>query len=201
MPSVLEVQPRSESRSCRLGRVLARRRAVIFAPLFAAAVIFRHELPRAWLLPAAVILPLAFALRLWATGYRTWLHGSGAPRYLMSAGPYAYVRHPLYVANGVAGAAALVLFGRLELLAVYSVAFVVTTAFIVLREERALALRFGSEHRGYRATVPAFCPLPGRAMPRESRRGRFSWQPVRAGLEAWKLAFVALLAFYCVAKG
>src|SRR6478672_10624774 len=101
---------RRESRSARLGRVLARRRAWIFAPLFLAAcslALARPErTPRGAAFASAGVVLAAWLLRVWATGYRTWVHKSGSPRYLMSAGPYAYIRHPLYVANGVSGAAA-----------------------------------------------------------------------------------------------
>src|ERR1700722_10238901 len=88
-----EAPGRRESQSARLGRLLARRRAWIFAPLFAlggALALVRPEpLPRGATVLASSVLLLSYLLRLWATGYRTWVHKSGAPRYLMSAGPYA----------------------------------------------------------------------------------------------------------------
>src|SRR5438067_1025194 len=136
MLGTLESPPRREGRSARWARVLARRRAWIFAPLFLLALGLTlarpAPLPREALLAAAGLVLSSWLLRLWATGYRTWVHTSGVPRYLMSAGPYAYVRHPLYVANGIAGTAALVALGRFELMAAYVVGFAVVTAFIVL---------------------------------------------------------------------
>ncbi|MEZ0229666.1 MAG: isoprenylcysteine carboxylmethyltransferase family protein, partial [Planctomycetota bacterium] len=101
-----------------------------------------------------------------------------------------YLRHPLYVANGLSGAAALVVLGQLELLAVYSLAYLPITALIVHREEEALDRRFGDEHASYRARVPAFCPLPGRSQPRETRQGSFAWAPVHRSLELLKLAVI-----------
>ncbi len=203
MTVTLQASPRQESRSARLGRVLARRRAWIFSPLFLLACVLAATrpaaLPRAASQAAALVVIASWVLRVWATGYRTWVHKSGASRYLMSAGPYAYIRHPLYLANGLSGAAALVVLGQLELLAPYAVSYAVVTAFIVLREEEALLSRFGAEHEGYRESVPMFCPLPGRAVPSEQRQGRFSWEPVRSSFEVWKLAgIVAATTFFFV---
>jgi protein-S-isoprenylcysteine O-methyltransferase Ste14 len=198
----LEASPRQESRSARLGRALARRRAWIFAPLFLLACVLTATrpatLPRIASLAAALVVIASWLLRVWATGYRTWVHKSGAPRYLMSAGPYAYIRHPLYLANGLSGAAALVVLGQLELLAAYAVSYALVTAFIVLREEEALLARFGAEHEGYRESIPMFCPFPGRAVPSERRQGHFSWDPVRSSFEVWKLAgiLVATTLFF-----
>jgi len=195
---------RRESRSARLGRVLARRRPWIFAPLFALACALSfvrpEPFPRGPALAAASVLISAWLLRVWATGYRTWVHKSGASRYLMSAGPYAYIRHPLYVANGVAGAAALVVLWQPELLAAYAACYLLVTAFIIIREEEALGGRFGADHAVYRASVPMFCPLPGRAVPSGKRQGRFSWEPVRTSFEMWKLAGIAVAAAFFLSR-
>jgi protein-S-isoprenylcysteine O-methyltransferase Ste14 len=141
-------------------------------------------------LGVAVVLA-CWLLRVWATGYRTWVHKDGVARHLMSAGPYARMRHPLYLANGLSGAAALVVLGQLELLALYSVAYVSVTALIVRREEGALAERYGELHASYRALVPAFLPLPGRVVAVSERSGTFSWDPVHRSFELWKLLVIA----------
>jgi protein-S-isoprenylcysteine O-methyltransferase Ste14 len=195
---------RYESPYARLGRVLARRRACIFAPLFVAAGALTlarptHP-PRIGVAVAACVLLAAWLLRVWATGYRTWVHKSGAARYLMSAGPYAYIRHPLYLANGVSGGAALVVLGQLELLGAYAVIYAFVTAFVVLREEQALLARFGQEHEDYRESVPMFCPRPGRVVPSEKRLGRFSWEPVRSSFEVWKLAGIVLATAFFLGR-
>jgi protein-S-isoprenylcysteine O-methyltransferase Ste14 len=205
MTVAVETLPqRRESRSAWLGRTLARKRAWIFAPFFVAALLLSllrpQPLSRGVTLGGALALVALYAVRVWATGYRTWVHKSGAPRYLMSAGPYAYVRHPLYATNGLCGVAALVVLGRLELLAPYVAVVTLVTALVVLREEGALAGRFGAEHASYRASVPAFCPVPGRTLPHEKRRGRFSWEPVRSSFELWKFLGIAVAAAFFVAR-
>lgn len=186
---------RTRPRDGRLGKVLARRRPFIFAPLFLAALVVSfcdRTHATGWIaVGASLVLAAAWGVRVWATGYRTWVRGSGGVRHLMSAGPYAHVRHPLYVANGVAGAAALVLLGRFEVLALYVPLYAFVTAAIVAREEEALDERYGPEHAAYSALVPRFVPLPGRSVARAERAGDFSWLPVASGLELWKLAGLA----------
>jgi protein-S-isoprenylcysteine O-methyltransferase Ste14 len=203
MPGVVEteVRPTARSRSARLGKALVGKRALIFAPLFLAAIALALADPvrpaLAQTLAGGAVAVLAYALRLWATGYRTWVRKSGAARYLMSAGPYASMRHPLYFANGLAGAGALVALARYELLLVYLPLYLVVIGLVVVREEEALAERFGAEHAGYRAAVPGFFPVPWRRYPYASRRGEFSWQPLRTQQELWKFAGVlALVAFF-----
>jgi protein-S-isoprenylcysteine O-methyltransferase Ste14 len=202
MLGLIEAPPRTRH-STRLASVLARRRAFIFAPMFGLAVALAYlrptPLPRPVVVSALSVIVLCWLLRIYATGYRTWVHTSGVDRYLMSAGPYAYVRHPLYVANGLAGAAALVVAGQLEILAVYMASYFLVTGAIVRREESALDERFGAGHSVYRARVPAFFPLPGRSVPPEARKGRFSWEPVRRSFEVWKLAVIIAGSAWIVA--
>ena len=193
------VRHRAEQRwppSYRLGKILARRRSAIFTPLFllALGLAFYQQArpPFAVAIAATVVLAAAWLLRIWATGYRTWVRGSGGVRHLMKAGPYAHVRHPLYVANGVAGAAALALLGRFDVLAVYVPVYALVIAAIVAREEGALDERYGIEHEAYRANVPRFVPRPWRRVARAERQGTFSWRPVVSGLELWKLAGTAV---------
>lgn len=190
-----DAPPGRRPRDGRLGKVLARRRPAIFAPLFLGAIaltVYDHARPPVGVAVAAtVVLGVSWLLRIWATGYRTWVRGSGGVRHLMRAGPYAHLRHPLYVANGLAGAAALVLLGRLELLAVYLPLYALVTAAIVAREEQALDERYGREHDSYSALVPRFIPVPWRRVAASERAGTFSWRPIASGLELWKLAGLA----------
>jgi protein-S-isoprenylcysteine O-methyltransferase Ste14 len=125
----------------------------------------------------AVGVPLAFvgeAIRCWAVGYSgTTTRGDAvtAPS-LVSAGPYAYVRNPLYVGNaitalgfalaftgkngGVVGSA-LVLGSVAALVGVYAV--------IVPHEEKFLARTFGAAFDAYVAAVPRVVPLTAPAGP------------------------------------
>jgi len=124
-------------------------------------------------------IPLALAgelLRCWAVGYSgTTTRGSTvtAPA-LVTAGPYAYVRNPLYVGNFITALGfALAFTGRNEpferlglivvslgtMLAVYSV--------IVPHEEEYLRATFGARYDEYAARVPRAFPLRAPAAPQQ----------------------------------
>jgi protein-S-isoprenylcysteine O-methyltransferase Ste14 len=75
------------------------------------------------------------------------------PRFLMTTGPYAYTRNPMYVAVLVLWLGWAILFGSVVVL----LGIVVLTVMIILvlpREERALERQFGETYRHYQARVP-----------------------------------------------
>ena len=130
----------------------------------------------------AVGLPLAFvgeAIRAWAVGYSgvtTRGDAVTAPA-LVTAGPYAYVRNPLYAGNVItalgfalaftggnkrAQGTALVAGALGTMLAVYSV--------VVPHEERYLRKTFGAAFDEYVAAVPRVLP---RSTPGGSQHGSY----------------------------
>ena len=77
---------------------------------------------------------------------------------LVIAGPYRYVRNPMYLAVGAVIAGQALLFASLALV-VYLAVFVVAVAtFVRLHEEPTLARTFGAEYEAYRAAVPGWWP-------------------------------------------
>jgi protein-S-isoprenylcysteine O-methyltransferase Ste14 len=145
--------------------VFARRGTLLAIPAAALAVLGR---PSAFSI--AVGLPLAFAgeaIRAWAVGYSgvtTRSNAVEAPA-LVTAGPYAYVRNPLYLGNFVTAAGFAIAFtggnapparmlivsGSLAvMLGVYSV--------IVPHEEAFLRAAFGVAFDAYAARVPRVFP-------------------------------------------
>ena len=127
----------------------------------------------------AVGLPLAFAgeaIRAWAVGYSgvTTRGDTVTAPALVTAGPYAYVRNPLYAGNFItalgfaiaftganSGVARNVLVASAlgTMLGVYSV--------VIPHEERFLRDRFGAAFDEYVAAVPPVLP---RATPAGRRR-------------------------------
>ena len=130
----------------------------------------------------AVGLPLAFAgeaIRAWAVGYSgvTTRGDTVTAPALVTAGPYAYVRNPLYVgnfvtalgfaiaftgANSPAARTALVAGALGTMLGVYSV--------VVPHEERFLRATFGAAFDEYVADVPRIVP---RSAPAGSEAGTY----------------------------
>lgn len=90
------------------------------------------------------------------------------PRRFVAAGPYRWVRNPIYVAALaiICGEALLLL--ATELLIYAGTAAVAFHLFVVCHEEPALRRQFGERYETYRRTVPRWLPRPPRAQARES---------------------------------
>jgi protein-S-isoprenylcysteine O-methyltransferase Ste14 len=152
-------------------------------------------------------LPLAFAgeaMRMWAVGYSgvTTRSDTVTAPALVTAGPYAYVRNPLYVGNFVTAAGfalaftgknsaaargALVLGSLASMVAVYSV--------IVPHEEAYLRSTFGDAFDDYTARVPRVIPA---LEPAEPQHGSYDPDVIfKAESRTWLSFAVALtvLAF------
>jgi protein-S-isoprenylcysteine O-methyltransferase Ste14 len=77
-------------------------------------------------------------------------------------GPYACIRHPLYVGSFLVGLGLATAGGRWIFIPFFLGLFSWLYMRAIRAEERELARRFGAEYRGYRSRVPAFLP---RAVP------------------------------------
>jgi len=127
-----------------------------------------------------IVALLGEALRIWAVGYSgvtTRADHVTAPA-LVTAGPYAYVRNPLYVGNfitavgfTIAFVSGLAALPALVLTAVALGLMVVTYAIIIPYEEAYLAGTFGEPFAAYMRAVPRVIPRP----PRE--RGAGTYRP------------------------
>jgi len=118
----------------------------------------------------ALGLPIAIAgelLRCWAVGYSgvtTRGNAVEAPK-LVTAGPYAYVRNPLYVGNFLTAAGFAIAFtgknsplARLGLIAGSLGSMIGVYATIVPHEERFLHEKFGEDFERYCERVPPIVP-------------------------------------------
>lgn len=103
--------------------------------------------------------PLGMALVVTGLALRSWAAGViDKRRALATVGPYALVRHPLYLGSfAIALGLAEIMEDRLALAAVVllTLALYVPT---IRREERFLVGRFGDTWRDYAAATPAFLP-------------------------------------------
>jgi protein-S-isoprenylcysteine O-methyltransferase Ste14 len=129
-------------------------------------------------------LPLALAgelIRCWAVGYSgvtTRGDEVEAPD-LVTAGPYAYVRNPLYVGNFITAAGFAIAFtgkngraARWSLILGSLTAMAAVYATIVPHEERFLRERFGEDFDRYCERVPRVIPQIEPAPD-----GRGTWRP------------------------
>ncbi len=80
------------------------------------------------------------------------------PRKLVIAGPYRWVRNPMYIGAGLV-LVGTALFYQSEALAAFAAAFwVVVHAFVVLYEEPTLERTFGAQYSDYRNAVHRWLP-------------------------------------------
>jgi protein-S-isoprenylcysteine O-methyltransferase Ste14 len=191
--------------SASLRTAVFKNRGLLLVPVALVLVIFGR--PTA--LSAVVGIGIALAgemLRMWAVGYSgvtTRADVVTAPK-LVTAGPYSYIRNPLYAGNAISAlgfwfafsggvpalAAALMLaFGALLLVGVY--------ATIIPLEETYLAGTFGQPYREYLTQVPRLWPS-GRSLPQARRQG--AWRSdVILRAEVITFAFFTLMvAAVCV---
>lgn len=118
---------------------------------------------RAFLTGCIVLVTVGCALRSWAAGYL--LKG----KRVAVGGPYAFIRHPLYVGSFLIGFGfCLVLWRRplpihsLILWSAFLLGFGVLYRGKSLAEEQELSTHLGEPYQRYAKKVPAFLPWRGR---------------------------------------
>lgn len=167
---------------------------MILASAFAAALLF---LATPWshpelLIPGGILIAFGVLIRIWGTGYLR------KNKVLASSGPYAYVRHPLYVATlliltglGLMSGSEIVLLGLLP------VSVLTFCLYYAPRKERVetnrLRRRFGAEFDRFHAEVPAYFP---RLRPFSGRKGEWALEGVRINGEySIMVAILAAVGF------
>lgn len=80
------------------------------------------------------------------------------PRRLVVAGPYRFVRNPMYVGAGLALGGAALFYHSLVLVAYLLGLLVAAHLFVLFHEEPALQRSFGAAYTAYRASVPRWLP-------------------------------------------
>jgi protein-S-isoprenylcysteine O-methyltransferase Ste14 len=115
---------------------------------------------RAGIAAAIALIVLGLGLRAWAggcAGTHTRRATIEAPR-LVTGGPFAYVRNPIYFASVILGLGMVVLIGDPWLFAPYVGVFALLYGAIVPAEEKFLREKFGVEYARYCAHVPRALP-------------------------------------------
>ncbi len=151
----------------------------------------------------SVGLPLAIAgelLRCWSVGYSgitTRENHVTAPE-LVTAGPYAYVRNPLYVGNFITAAGFAFAFtgrnrfaARFALVAAAMGTMATVYAAIIPYEERYLRSQFGDAYERYCESVPALVPA---LEPQAPQNGRWKPEVIAQAETTTFLTFGAMLA-------
>ena len=148
------------------------------------------------------ILLLAVLLRLWANGHVghrkvNWTppgSAGGKIGCLITAGPYAYVRNPLYFGSLLIIAGFCVMLGSIWLGLVGLACFLFIYRTKILEEEHTLRHEWGSAFERYVASVPRLWPTWRRNPHRE---GQWSWQGLRASKELKTMGWVSVGIILC----
>ena len=148
-------------------------------------------------------LPLAFvgeAIRMWAVGYSgvTTRGDKVTAPALVTAGPYAHVRNPLYLGNAITAAGFAIAFTgknwapmRLALVTSSLGVLVGVYAIIIPHEEAYLRATFGEAFDDYARRVPAVAPL---IEPSEPQQGSYDPDVIPKAESRTFLTFGAMLA-------
>ena len=145
----------------RLGGWLFERRTWIPQPLVVALLVPpRQDLPLAYVGAGAAIVLLGEALRLDAVRHIGVISRTRSDRLgpLVSSGPFAHVRNPLYVGNIALWIGFAVSARLLWLVPVFAVLLCVEYNAIIRWEEQLLESRLGDAYRAYAARVPRWIP-------------------------------------------
>jgi len=150
----------------RIGHIFYRQRQALSMALLAVSIIVarpltsRPAIDRALEVLAFLLVLAGGTVRSWAMGYHVWRrrHGAEGNRSLITAGPYALVRNPLYLGTLLISAGVALMSGSIWVIVVYAVVFIGGYWAIIQWEESRLIRQFEDQYRGYFASVPRLVP-------------------------------------------
>jgi len=181
-------------------RALSTYRGFFYVPILGLlATIFYREWEEdfiIWPLGIGIIIT-GFLIRLWATKHigrrMAWLKKKG--KTLVTTGPYAIVRNPLYIGN------ILIVMGLSVLSELaWSIPFVFLYFFtlyhlVAIYEEKKLLERWGDEYRVYMNEVPRW--MPGLKNLHPNKPNGFSWRDaLRSEFPSLLVILLGILIFF-----
>lgn len=156
--------------------------------LAAVALWLARPTPRSILLGAGLGVA-GLAIRAYAAGY---LHKQEV---LITTGPYAHTRNPLYFGSSLLAAGAAVAMHSWWAAALLLIYFAVVYGFVMRREETELRLKHSTAFDAYAAKVPLFFPRLNTGAKSALTNGAFSWPQYRKNREyRAAIGFLSLLA-------
>ncbi|MGQ0552938.1 MAG: methyltransferase family protein [Planctomycetota bacterium] len=175
-------------------------RRLVHLPFVLAAALLGGARPLG-LAAGLVLLVLHLLLRLWCCRHlrgsvRVHSRKAQERKVLVTSGPFAWVRNPLYLANALGLAGACLALGPAWLASLAALTCLAWYAAVVAWEERVLQRLYGDEFRAYCAAVPRFLPRPPRPSG-SAERPPYPWKKVFKTERSAVLlvAVIALLAW------
>jgi len=157
----LILEPEPQSRLVRAGGWLFKRRTWLPQPIILAILIIPADsMPAALVAAGAVLVVLGEAIRLWGVSHIGVISRTRSDRLgpLVSTGPFALVRNPLYLGNLAIWTGFAVSANLLWLVPVIIVLVGLEYHAIVRWEETLLEARLGDSYRSYVRQVPRWFP-------------------------------------------
>jgi len=155
-------------------------RSYIPFPFLCVMVIFAQPSLESMVAGLAAVFAGEF-LRLWGVaiaGSETRTTDRVGGTFLVTTGPFAYVRNPLYLGNIIVyvgfGLMSFALFPWLPVLAL--VFFTWEYTMIVSLEEQHLAVKFEGQYERYRRSVPRFVPTLKRYIAENNPQPEIDWK-------------------------
>lgn len=169
----------------------ARRRRTFFITVIPLLLwLFGRPTPRSFWIGLALIL-FGQAFRIWAAGH---IHKDRA---VATAGPYTYMRNPLYFGSLFISIGFAVMANTWWAYLVVLFQFLFFYYLAILSEERYLKAHLGEAYLSYYQAVPRFWPT-GRRYPQPE--GQFGWPQVRYNKEHRSYLPVAILCILFALK-
>lgn len=135
-----------------------KQRGGIWTVLFVVILVMARPLPERIILGLILVI-LGQLLRFWGVGCITLYRGEEVKAQCLTTwGPYALVRNPLYVANGLLGLGWAWMSGNMPTAMFLGAFYVLYGVLIVPHEEAFLAQKFGQEYEYYKKRVGRFIP-------------------------------------------
>ncbi|MFI5231128.1 MAG: methyltransferase family protein [Gemmatimonadales bacterium] len=168
----------------RLGGWLFRHRGILPVPFIVVPFVWRGVMtPRSWALGLTVVA-LGEALRLWgvaAAGAETRRRSRVVTR-LVTHGPFAWTRNPLYFGNFFIWTGFSLIAGLQWFIPIAACVFALEYTPIVRYEEAVLETTFGDRYTRYKKRTPRWLPVVRRAVSRGPLSWRTAWRSERSTL-------------------
>jgi|GEM_PF-336534 len=162
-------------------------------PLSAWLFFTAHTTPASFRLGMAIVL-LGELVRIWANGYVGHMkvnqtnQGQAKIGHLITGGPYAFIRHPLYFGTLLIGLGMLVIAGNPWLALLTPAVFFMIYRHKMREEERTLRNEWPGEFDAYQRAVPRWWPT----WRRYAGYGQWSWKGILASKEIKTFAWVGV---------
>ena len=183
------VSAAEQSQAARIGAVIFRNRGWLPVPFLLVPLFAPGQMSPRTTLIGIVLMVIGEAWRMWgvATAGTVTRRRSRNVQKLVSHGPFAWSRNPLYNGNFLLWMGIITISGVLWFLPVATLIFAIEYYYIVRYEEGVLESIFGDEYLSYKHRTPRWFPRPP-----ASSAGEFVWA------EAWKSEISTVLQFAAI---